>query len=79
VRRIRADRASAADAAILYAHMLRIMNRRGYQKPAWFTPREFAATVGQGTVNEFTECYNALRFGGNAASAERMKQLLEEM
>jgi transglutaminase-like putative cysteine protease len=79
VRRIRADRANPADAAILYEHMLRIMNKRGYQKPGWFTPREFATTVGQGAVNEFTDCYNALRYGDDAAAAERMKRILEEM
>ena len=79
VRRIRPDRAKPADAAILYEHMLRIMKKRGYQKPAWFTPREFASTVRQGAVDEFTECYNALRYGGDAAAAERMKRILQEL
>ncbi len=83
VRRIRPDRARPADAAILYEHMLRIMKRRGYQKPAWFTPCEFAATIKQGApdgvVVEFTECYNALRYGGDAAAAERMKQILQDL
>jgi transglutaminase-like putative cysteine protease len=79
VRRIRPDRARPADAAILYQHMLRIMKKRGYQKPGWFTPREFAATVRQGAVDEFTERYNALRFGGDASAAERMKQILQEL
>ena len=83
VRRIRPERARPADAAILYEHMLRIMKKRGYQKPAWFTPREFAATVRQGArdggVAEFTECYNALRYGGDAAAAERMKRILQEL
>ena len=74
VRRIHPNRAKPADAAILYEHMLRIMKKRGYQKPAWFTPREFAATVRKDAVDEFTECYNSLRFGGDPAAAERMKE-----
>jgi hypothetical protein len=79
LRRIHPDRAKPADAAILYEHLLRVMKKRGYQKPAWFTPREFAATVRQGAVDEFTECYHALRYGGDAKSAERMKQIIEEL
>ena len=38
VRRIRPDRAKPADAAILYEHMLRIMKKRGYQKPGLVHP-----------------------------------------
>ena len=74
VRRIRPDRARPADAAILYEHMLRIMKKRGYQKPGWFTPREFAATVRQGAVDEFTECLQRAalrrRCGGRRAHEE---------
>lgn len=79
VRRIRPDKAKPADAAILYEHMLRIMKKRGFEKPAWFTPREFAATVRQTTLDEFTDSYNALRYGGDAAAAERMKRILQEL
>ena len=79
LRRIRAGRARPGDAAILYGQLLRVMKRRGYQKPAWFTPREFAATVRLSAVDEFTDCYNALRYGGDAAAAERMKRILQEL
>jgi hypothetical protein len=79
VRRIRGGRAKPGDAAILYEHMLRVMKKRGYQKPAWFTPREFAATVRQGALDEFTESYNALRYGGDTSAAERMKRILQEL
>jgi len=79
VRRIRAGRATRGDAAILYEHMLRIMKRRGYQKPAWFTPREFAATVRHNALDEFTDAYNCLRYGGDAAAAERMKRILQDL
>jgi transglutaminase-like putative cysteine protease len=91
VRRIRINRVRPSDAVILYEHMLRIMKKRGYQKPAWFTPREFAATVrlnaresamesaGEGAIDEFTECYIALRYGGENGAAERMKEILGEL
>ena len=79
IRRIRAGRAKPGDAAILYGQMLRAMKKRGYEKPAWFTPREFAATVRQSTLDEFTESYNALRYGGDAEAAERMKSILQEL
>jgi transglutaminase-like putative cysteine protease len=83
VKRIRPDRAKPSDAAILYQHMLRLMKKRGFEKPGWFTPREFASTVRQGArdggIAEFTDCYNALRYGGDASAAERMKRILQEL
>ena len=79
VRSIRAGRAKPGDAAILYENLLRIMKRRGFEKPAWFTPREFAATVRLRAVDEFTDSYNALRYGGDSSAAERMKQILQEL
>jgi len=79
VRGIRAGGAKPGDAAILYQHLLKIMKKRGYEKPAWFTPREFAATVRLRAVDEFTEGYNALRYGGDAAAAERMKKILQDL
>ena len=55
--------------------MLVIVKRRGYQKPAWFTPVEFAASLPNGAfgraVGEFTTVYNAVRFGGRNPSAFR--------
>lgn len=79
VRRIRAGRAVPGDAAILYERMLRMMKKRGYEKPAWFTPIEFAATVRQRSLDEFTEAYNALRYGGDTTAAERMKTILQDL
>ena len=62
---------------------MHILKRRGYQKPAWFTPTEFAASLpcsplGE-AVGEFTVTYNALRFGGHAAAASRLSILLDRM
>ena len=83
VRRARLGQASPADATLLYQRMLHLLKRRGYQKPAWFTPYEFAATLPRtefgAIVVEFTETYNALRFGGRTEAAPRLSALLERL
>ncbi|MDE3167024.1 MAG: DUF3488 domain-containing protein, partial [Acidobacteriota bacterium] len=83
VARVRRGEASGADATQLYRRMLRVLERQGYQKPGWFTPREFAGLLPDSelgrTAKEFTEAYNALRFGGHAESAGRLSALLEEL
>ena len=83
VRRVRMGQASAGDATLLYRRMLEILRRRGYQKPAWFTPAEFAASLpstGIGsTVSEFTATYNQWRFGGRTDVAPRLSQLLDRL
>jgi transglutaminase-like putative cysteine protease len=83
VRRVRRGQASVADATLLYERMLHLLKRRGYQKPAWFTPREFAQSLPNphlGTlVAEFTTAYNAVRFGGQTEIAPRLSILLEEL
>ncbi|HEY2013520.1 MAG TPA: transglutaminaseTgpA domain-containing protein, partial [Bryobacteraceae bacterium] len=83
VKRVRRGQASVADATILYERMLHVLKRRGYQKPVWFTPAEFAATMPSGPLGlrvvEFTTTYNALRFGGQTDVAPRLSILLEEL
>ncbi|MDQ6700885.1 MAG: DUF3488 and transglutaminase-like domain-containing protein [Acidobacteriota bacterium] len=83
VQQIRRGQATAADATLLYARMLHVMKRRGYQKPPWFTPREFAATLlespAAAKVEQFTNAYNALRFGGDAAAGKQLGQLLDDL
>jgi protein-glutamine gamma-glutamyltransferase len=83
VARVRRGQASVADATLLYKRMLHILKRRGYQKPAWFTPVEFAASLPPGdlgvAVNEFTATYNALRFGGHTEAAPQLSTLLDRM
>jgi hypothetical protein len=63
--------------------MLHLLQRRGYQKPPWFTPAEFAASLpptGLGpAVAEFTATYNAWRFGGRTDLAPRLSGLLDEL
>ena len=83
VGRARRRPATAGDATLLYQRMLSILERRGYRKPSWFTPDEFAASLPPGalraTVAEFTAAYNALRFGRRAPLRPRMASLLEEL
>jgi hypothetical protein len=75
--------AEASDATLLYERMLRLLKRRGYEKPAWVTPAEFARMLPQSgmasSVERFTGAYNELRFGGNAAAAQDMLALLEQL
>ena len=83
VERVRRGQASMADATLLYQRMLHILKRRGYQKPPWFTPGEFARSLPRTplgeSVGEFTATYNALRFGGHAEAAPRLSILLDRM
>jgi transglutaminase-like putative cysteine protease len=80
--RARRGAASQQDATLLYRRMLALANRRGYQKPAWYTPAEFAQSLPKdafgGAVVEFTAAYNALRFGRQSEGA-RLTALLEQM
>jgi transglutaminase-like putative cysteine protease len=83
VERLRRGEASVADATLLYERMLHIVKHHGYQKPAWFTPAEFAESMTGSAlappVREFTAAYNALRFGGRTEVAPRLSALLDEL
>ena len=83
VQRVRRGEASIADATVLYQRMLQVLRRRGYQKPAWFTPMEFARSLPANpmgrTVEEFTTAYHAVRYGGRTDAAPRLSALLDEL
>jgi transglutaminase-like putative cysteine protease len=83
VQRVRRGEASVADATLLYERMLQVVRRHGYQKPAWFTPAEFASSLPgsplSAAVGEFTSAYNALRFGRRTEVAPRLSTLLDEL
>jgi hypothetical protein len=85
VRRKRIERGDVlqSDATVLYARMLAILARRGYAKPAWFTPLEFSRVLppseGAGLVREITTAYNELRFGGRRKAAGRMLAMVESL
>jgi hypothetical protein len=62
--------------------MLESMAGRGFQKPAWFTPLEFARTLPAGErerIGEFTKAYNEVRFGADPAGAARLVELLDSL
>jgi hypothetical protein len=82
VARARMGQASTADATLLYLRMLDLLRRHGHQKPAWYTPQEFAATLPadlRGMVAEFTAAYNAVRFGGDPQAAPQLTSLLDRL
>jgi len=83
VRRVRRGHAGSGDATLLYERLLHLLKRRGYQKPAWFTPAEFAASLQpsslRGAVSEFTSIYNEWRFGGRTDVAPRLSILLDQV
>jgi hypothetical protein len=63
--------------------MLKLLKRRGYDKPAWSTPYEFACSLPPSEMGilvlQFTSAYNALRFGGQGDAAPRLSELLEQL
>lgn len=83
VRQAQRGAAVASDATLLYDRMLGLLKRRGFEKPSWLTPAEFArvlpASPAAGLVAEFTAAYNDLRFGGRTEAAPRMLALLEQL
>jgi protein-glutamine gamma-glutamyltransferase len=80
LRQIIRSGGSPSDASVLYERMLEVLARRGFQKPSWFTPSEFARhlPVSEAGVAEFTEVYNSIRFGGDRSATSRLAQLLQE-
>jgi hypothetical protein len=83
VRQAQRGAASAQDATLIYLRLLRLLTRRGFEKPAWVTPAEFArmlpATPVSALVASFTTAYNGLRFGCDAGAAPRMLALLDQI
>jgi hypothetical protein len=63
--------------------MLKALRRRGIEKPAWLTPSEFARVLQEPElsllVEDFTNAYNELRFGGNPEAAGRIFVVLEQL
>jgi protein-glutamine gamma-glutamyltransferase len=83
VRRAQRGEAQASDATLLYERMLRVLERRGLQKPPWLTPAEFARVLPASElamlVEDLTGAYNQFRFGGRRDAAPRMVRLLRRI
>ncbi len=83
LRRARRGEGEASDATLLYQRMLAVLARRGFQKPPWLTPLEFARVLPASemalVVEDLTSAYNAFRFGGRRDVAPHMVRLLERL
>ncbi len=83
IRRVQRGEAAGPDAAILYGRALELLARRGFEKPAWLTPAEFARGLPASPMarlfTQLTGTYNELRFGGRREAAPRLLALLEQM
>ena len=75
--------AAAEIATANYRRLLRLLERRGHRKAAGQTPLEFAASLPAPTlaapVVEFTNHYQAARFGAAPANLARMSALLDSV
>jgi hypothetical protein len=83
LRRAQRGDAPASDATVLYQRMLHLLERRGFQKPPWLTPAEFARVLPASEiallVEDLTAAYNEVRFGGRRDAAPRMVWLLQRL
>jgi len=82
LKRIMRSGGTLSDASLLYQRMLDTLARKGYEKPGFFTPQEFAATLPAtegAPIREFTAVYNSIRFGGNASATARLAGMLQEL
>lgn len=83
VRKVSRGEARASDATLLYARMLKLLKRRGIEKPAWLTPLEFARVIPESSlsllVQDFTDAYNELRFGADVDAAARMIRVIDQL
>lgn len=81
MRRIMRGAGSPSDASVLYQRMLEVLARRGYHKPPWFTPAEFARHLPLEeniAVGSFTDVYNSIRFGGDVRAVARLTGMLQD-
>ncbi|HTS51213.1 MAG TPA: transglutaminase domain-containing protein, partial [Bryobacteraceae bacterium] len=83
VLKVQRGEAQASDATLLYQRMLSVLTKRGIEKPLWLTPFEFVRVLQEPElarlVQDLTQAYNELRYGGRAEAAGRMVQLLEQL
>ena len=82
-RRLSRGNVGASDASLLYSRMLDILRRRGYEKPGWLTPNEFARILPPSpmaaSVQNITQLYHELRYAQRNDAGIRMVELLKEL
>jgi protein-glutamine gamma-glutamyltransferase len=70
-------------AAFEYREMLRLLEKRGWKKPASQTAREFAATIADreiaAPVAQLTELYQSARFGAHPPSLDELSLTLRSL
>jgi hypothetical protein len=83
MKRVQRGMVEQSDASLLYSRMLRNLERRGFEKPAWLTAGEFARLVPDPEISPIVEdvtlLYNDLRFGGRREAGPRMLELIEQL
>ena len=83
LRKVQRGVVETSDATLLYSRMLRVLERRGIEKPAWVTANEFVRLLPPSElspiVDDLTTHYYDLRFGGNRDAGPRMITLLEQL
>lgn len=81
--RVQRGQVEQSDASLLYLRMLRLLERRGIEKPAWVTANEFVRLISDrdlaAAVEDATALYHELRFGGQRTAGPRMLALIERM
>jgi hypothetical protein len=60
-----------------------VLDRRGFRKPPWITPAEFARVLPASElailVDDLTGAYNQVRFGGRNDAAPHMVRVLQRI
>ena len=81
--RLRSGRVTHAEVSLLYRRMLRILKSRGYEKSPASTAGEFALSLPPsplaGAVAEFTDRYEAFRYGNDTSRLHELSPLLDRM
>ncbi len=76
-------RLSIHEAERMYDQLLKILKKRGVERPAWMTPQEFAhqfpAAPWRDSAVKFTQAYYDFRFGGRTEAASEMQALLKQV
>jgi hypothetical protein len=82
-RRLARGEVGPHDATVLYTRALAVLRKRGFEKPPWLTPVEFAAVLPASNdavvLDELTSAYQELRYGGRREAVSRMLELLARL